>query len=190
MKTHYQHAVEQESRLSIINIEKHQFIQLYQQARQQVFDEQHITLAWKDTGLIPISLQHLYSQIPECIGRTRLGTLSPPIEPGSSSPLSALMASTHLETLKTLAELQHFDDRYHQFSSFSSIDASPSQKRHDKIVRTAQAALVGRAVMEQRYNQLLEETKQSTAAKKRQQKQIVTSGAVLTAELLDDFDYV
>ncbi|KAI9883654.1 MAG: hypothetical protein M1823_004564 [Watsoniomyces obsoletus] len=42
--------------------------------------------------------------------------------------------------------------------------------------------------MRERYNQLLEETKQAGKTKRRR-KQIVTSGAVLTAEVLDEMDF-
>ncbi|KAI9884342.1 MAG: hypothetical protein M1823_003881 [Watsoniomyces obsoletus] len=65
---------------------------------------------------------------------------------------------------------------------------SPSHKRYMKILHTAEQALTGHSVLQQRYNQLLDETRRSAITRRRRQ-QIDTSGAVLTAEILDDMDY-
>ena len=187
LKAYYQRKVEEDSRRGVINIDKHQFIELYQQVRALTFDERHIKQAWFDTGLIPLSPQHLYARIPELTGRVIPSSSLIPLPSQSSSPLPSLTPSPRLKTPTTLNELQHYHQRYQNFYSFSLIDSAPSCQRYDKIYQAASRAITACSIAKRRYEQLQETTAQNSYQRRKRQ-QIRHVGLVLTTETLERMD--
>jgi hypothetical protein len=161
---YYGQAVDEEVRLShgVLNIGKHNFWYLLQQARVKTFISTTIASGWRKSGLVPFNPRIVYSQLP--------GEHTPePSTRSRSSPISPTTPKTPRSARRLMRKV------------LKGTTSTPQKRYANKLSNTVEHLLVMNELI---HHDLVEMKKALESKPKRNQKRLTGIGAIALEDLI------
>ena len=165
LKRAYSQLVQNLARKSIFHVDKRDFLEMYEIARETIHSGPNIVSGFRATGLVPFNPDYVLSQLPELT----------PSPPSSSHGLPQNSSPWVSQTPKNLQELDKQTLLIH-----NSINSSPRQLV-DKVINLCQSQTAIITILQQE-NTVLREANEYYNRKKKRSKAVLQHGGCLDVE--------